>query len=71
MGKQDSQGTLANQENQVLMGGQGNQVSPEQQAKEESEETLEFWASQVSKVRISNSVFNKRVLSSVIAMTSA
>ena len=60
MGKQDSQGTLANQENQVLTGGQGNQVSPEQQAKEESEETLEFWASQVSKVRISNSVFQEK-----------
>ena len=69
MGKKDSQGTLANQENQVLMGGQGNQVSPEQQAKEESEETLEFWASQVSKVmRISNSAFKKRVLSAVIAI---
>ena len=62
MSKQDSQGTLANQENQVLMGGQGNQVSPEQRAKEESEETLEFWASQVQKVRISNSVFEKSTL---------
>ena len=54
--KQDSQGTQANQESRVLMGDQGNQVFREQQVKEESEETQEFSASQVSKVRITKPI---------------